>query len=109
MRWSFQCRAKILRTISGSPSRRLRVTEAFGAEAFGLQHLAELDDKLADSARDGLSAGNRLGENLAHLDEIGWTNGIAAGAIIAVPTLAITKTICDRVQSLAALGHFLEG
>jgi predicted PurR-regulated permease PerM len=33
----------------------------------------------------------------------------AAGAIIAVPMLAITKIICDRVQSLAALGHFLEG
>jgi predicted PurR-regulated permease PerM len=33
----------------------------------------------------------------------------AAGAIIAVPMLAIAKIICDRVQSLAALGHFLEG
>jgi len=37
-----------------------------------------------------------------------WMWG-AAGAIIAVPMLAITKIICDRVQSLAALGHFLEG
>jgi hypothetical protein len=31
------------------------------------------------------------------------------GAILSVPTLAITKIICDRVQPLAALGHFLEG
>ena len=37
-----------------------------------------------------------------------WMWG-AAGAIIAVPMLAITKIFCDRVQSLAALGHFLEG
>jgi predicted PurR-regulated permease PerM len=37
-----------------------------------------------------------------------WMWG-AAGAIIAVPMLAITKIICDRVQPLAALGHFLEG
>ncbi len=37
-----------------------------------------------------------------------WMWG-AAGAIIAVPMLAIAKIICDRVQSLAALGHFLEG
>lgn len=37
-----------------------------------------------------------------------WMWG-AAGAIIAVPMLAITKIVCDRVQSLAALGHLLEG
>jgi predicted PurR-regulated permease PerM len=37
-----------------------------------------------------------------------WMWG-AAGAIIAVPMLAITKIICDRVQPLTALGHFLEG
>jgi predicted PurR-regulated permease PerM len=37
-----------------------------------------------------------------------WMWG-AAGAIIAVPILAIGKIICDRVQSLAALGRFLEG
>jgi predicted PurR-regulated permease PerM len=37
-----------------------------------------------------------------------WMWG-AAGAIIAVPILAIAKIICDRVQPLAALGHFLEG
>ena len=37
-----------------------------------------------------------------------WMWG-AAGAIIAVPMLAITKIICDRVQPLAAIGHFLEG
>jgi AI-2E family transporter len=37
-----------------------------------------------------------------------WMWG-AAGAIIAVPMLAIAKIICDRVQSLSAFGHFLEG
>ncbi len=37
-----------------------------------------------------------------------WMWG-AAGAIIAVPMLAIAKIVCDRVQPLAALGHFLEG
>jgi predicted PurR-regulated permease PerM len=37
-----------------------------------------------------------------------WMWG-AVGAIIAVPMLAIAKIICDRVQPLAALGHFLEG
>jgi predicted PurR-regulated permease PerM len=31
------------------------------------------------------------------------------GAILAVPMLAITKIISDRIQTLAALGHFLEG
>jgi predicted PurR-regulated permease PerM len=37
-----------------------------------------------------------------------WTWGVL-GAILAVPMLAITKIICDRIQSLKALGHFLEG
>ena len=37
-----------------------------------------------------------------------WMWGIP-GAILAVPMLAIAKIICDRVRSLAALGHFLEG
>jgi predicted PurR-regulated permease PerM len=37
-----------------------------------------------------------------------WMWG-APGAIIAVPMLAIAKIICDRIQSLAAFGHFLEG
>jgi hypothetical protein len=30
-------------------------------------------------------------------------------AILAVPMLAITKIICDRVQTLTAFGHFIEG
>jgi predicted PurR-regulated permease PerM len=30
------------------------------------------------------------------------------GVILAVPMLAITKIVCDRVQPLAAFGHFLE-
>ena len=37
-----------------------------------------------------------------------WIWGIS-GAILAVPMLAITKIICDRVRPLAAFGHFLEG
>jgi predicted PurR-regulated permease PerM len=37
-----------------------------------------------------------------------WMWGIL-GAILAVPMLAITKIICDRVQPLAAFGHFIEG
>jgi predicted PurR-regulated permease PerM len=31
------------------------------------------------------------------------------GAILAMPMLAIGKIICDRIQSLNAIGHFLEG
>jgi predicted PurR-regulated permease PerM len=37
-----------------------------------------------------------------------WMWGIA-GMILAVPMLAITKIICDRVRPLAAFGRFLEG
>lgn len=37
-----------------------------------------------------------------------WMWGIP-GAILSVPMLAISKIVCDRVRSLAALGHFLEG
>jgi len=37
-----------------------------------------------------------------------WMWGIS-GAILAVPMLAITKIICDRLRPLAAFGHFLEG
>ena len=37
-----------------------------------------------------------------------WMWGIL-GAILAVPMLAITKIICDRVQTLTAFGHFIEG
>jgi predicted PurR-regulated permease PerM len=37
-----------------------------------------------------------------------WMWGVL-GAILAVPMLAVTKIICDRVRVLAAFGHFLEG
>jgi predicted PurR-regulated permease PerM len=37
-----------------------------------------------------------------------WMWGVP-GAILAVPLLAITKIVCDRIRSLAAVGHFLEG
>jgi len=37
-----------------------------------------------------------------------WMWGVP-GAILSVPMLAITKIICDRLQPLAAFGHFLEG
>jgi predicted PurR-regulated permease PerM len=37
-----------------------------------------------------------------------WMWGVL-GAIVAVPMLAVTKIICDRIRFLAAVGHFLEG
>jgi predicted PurR-regulated permease PerM len=37
-----------------------------------------------------------------------WMWG-APGAILAVPMLAITKILCDRIKPLMAFGHFLEG
>jgi predicted PurR-regulated permease PerM len=37
-----------------------------------------------------------------------WMWG-APGGILAIPLLAIAKIICDRVEALAALGHFLGG
>lgn len=37
-----------------------------------------------------------------------WMWGVL-GAILAVPMLAVTRIICDRVRMLAAVGHFLEG
>jgi len=37
-----------------------------------------------------------------------WMWGVP-GAILAVPMLAIIKIICERIRSLAAFGHFLEG
>jgi predicted PurR-regulated permease PerM len=37
-----------------------------------------------------------------------WMWGVP-GAILAVPMLAIAKIVCDRIQSLTAFGHFLEG
>jgi predicted PurR-regulated permease PerM len=37
-----------------------------------------------------------------------WMWGVP-GAILAVPMLAIVKIISDRIRSLKALGHFLEG
>jgi len=37
-----------------------------------------------------------------------WMWGIP-GMILSMPMLAITKIICDRLQPLAAFGHFLEG
>jgi predicted PurR-regulated permease PerM len=36
-----------------------------------------------------------------------WMWGVL-GAILAVPMVAITKIICDRIPSLMTLGHFLE-
>ena len=37
-----------------------------------------------------------------------WMWGVA-GAVLAMPMLAIAKIICDRIEKLAAFGHFLEG
>ncbi len=37
-----------------------------------------------------------------------WMWGVA-GAILAMPTLAITKIVCDRIDSFKSFAHFLEG
>ncbi len=37
-----------------------------------------------------------------------WMWGVP-GAILATPLLAITKIICDRIESLRPVGHFMEG
>jgi predicted PurR-regulated permease PerM len=37
-----------------------------------------------------------------------WMWGVP-GAILATPMLAVIKIICDRIQSLTAFGHFIEG
>jgi predicted PurR-regulated permease PerM len=37
-----------------------------------------------------------------------WMWGVP-GAILATPILAVSKIICDRIQSMAAFGHFMEG
>jgi predicted PurR-regulated permease PerM len=37
-----------------------------------------------------------------------WMWGVT-GAVLAVPMLAITKILCDRIKPLMAFGHFLEG
>jgi predicted PurR-regulated permease PerM len=37
-----------------------------------------------------------------------WMWGVP-GAILSTPMLAITKIICDRIQTLTPFGHFIEG
>jgi predicted PurR-regulated permease PerM len=37
-----------------------------------------------------------------------WMWGVP-GAVLATPMLATLKIVCDRIQPLAALGHFIEG
>ena len=37
-----------------------------------------------------------------------WMWGVL-GVILAMPMLAITKIICDRLRPLNAFGHFIEG
>ncbi|MES1150726.1 MAG: AI-2E family transporter, partial [Dongia sp.] len=37
-----------------------------------------------------------------------WMWGVP-GAVLAMPMLAITKIMCDRIRPLKAIGHFLEG
>jgi predicted PurR-regulated permease PerM len=37
-----------------------------------------------------------------------WMWGVP-GAILATPMLAVIKIVCDRIQSLSAFGHFIEG
>ena len=37
-----------------------------------------------------------------------WMWGVP-GTVLATPMLAVTKIICDHIESLAAFGHFIEG
>jgi predicted PurR-regulated permease PerM len=37
-----------------------------------------------------------------------WMWGVP-GAILAMPMMAVTKIVCDRIQALAEFGHFIEG
>jgi predicted PurR-regulated permease PerM len=37
-----------------------------------------------------------------------WMWGVP-GAVLATPMLAIAKIVCDRIEPLRALGHFIEG
>jgi len=37
-----------------------------------------------------------------------WMWGVP-GAILAMPMLAVTKIVCDRIEPLSAFGHFIEG
>lgn len=37
-----------------------------------------------------------------------WMWGVP-GAILATPMLAIVKIVCDRIEALTAIGHFIEG
>jgi predicted PurR-regulated permease PerM len=37
-----------------------------------------------------------------------WMWGVP-GAILATPILAVAKIVCDRIGSMAAIGHFMEG
>jgi predicted PurR-regulated permease PerM len=37
-----------------------------------------------------------------------WMWGVP-GAILATPMLAVTKIVCDRIQILSPIGHFIEG
>ena len=37
-----------------------------------------------------------------------WMWGVP-GAVLAMPMLAVAKIICDRIEPLAAFGHFIEG
>jgi predicted PurR-regulated permease PerM len=32
-----------------------------------------------------------------------------AGAILSTPLLAIAKIVCDRIETLRPVGHFIEG
>jgi predicted PurR-regulated permease PerM len=37
-----------------------------------------------------------------------WMWGVP-GAVLSTPMLAVTKIVCDRIESLAVFGHFIEG
>jgi predicted PurR-regulated permease PerM len=37
-----------------------------------------------------------------------WMWGVA-GAVLSTPMLAIAKIVCDRIEALKPIGHFIEG
>ena len=62
--------------------------------------------------RSGLISSDAILGGLHHHYLRVWVFGThrgIPGGILSMPMLAITKIICDRLQPLAAFGHFLEG
>jgi two-component sensor histidine kinase len=93
-----------------------KLCEALGQSMIGDNRTIVLkvrgDEKTATS-RDAESVGLIVTELVINAIKHafnGTTNdGQIPGVILSMPMLAIAKIICDRLQPLAAFGHFLEG